>query len=936
MAMYNKQAPFVGKSRIRLVDGLVNVVDAASTNNEACWVSLEAPSGWGKTRVVQQLYERLAARQEKRYWPATILEASESGKGDVLSRRKRIYPKSTCFDREQGALPEFMWLGIACELRGGVASQVLLDDLQQLQDHAIYLEASWSALASFKEKRFPTLAQAKKTVTGVIEEAMSHGLGKIAENIANASVPGMGLVVKLGSLGIDKSKAHLKQNKLVNSCGSLSPSNDNSDLIEDTVAIIRKLAKPGLPMILFVEDLHKAPPIMETFIDNLVRLNASVVIITSTWPGEIERLDKLQKTLNETDIQQRFIRIQHDCDIANPCFPKGASLDALSQESLRAIIRAYYPKVEEETLNLLSARFNNPLPLELVCTLPINSESFSDGDLNLTVKEIENLPSNVEALYQELWNALPTPVQQALALSTTFIPEHRADWDNELLITTIKQWTQNSSHKVIANVLEQEQVPHGWTRSIETWLKRFNEPDQIYIARRRINDMFRPQTIDQLLKVLIAQLQNIELDISLHSKKDQHIAWLILSLHKKNLVEDHHLVLTAIRVLQEALLAFPAENKTLLELGGLLEQLVIEGDTFEWLAGRKVTAYTLVDCGKIQEGLTAFNALLEDEIKVLGSNSLACFSTRSDIAYLWSHYLGSPSGALHSYRSLLTDQTRVLGADARDTLTTRMDYINTLAECGKEEALFVHNEPFNAEEVLTLHGCLLDDLTRLLGPNDVLTFRSRTDMANWLAESGEIDKALTHYRQILVDQVSTLGADATTTLATRRNFAYWLEENRQFDEALMQYNTLLSAEILVEGHDAQSTLDTRRSILTLLCKTAKFEKAIEQSTTLLADEIRLLGADHPKTLETRGHIANLLGKAGQDEAAFEHYRCLLEDQFRILDSDSTSILNTLNEVSCLLVDTSLAGGALMDHYNAEFAHYESLYHDAMGIDISEI
>lgn len=152
----------------------------------------------------------------------------------------------------------------------------------------------------------------------------------------------------------------------------------------------------------------------------------------------------------------------------------------------------------------------------------------------------------------------------------------------------------------------------------------------------------------------------------------------------------------------------------------------------------------------------------------------------------------------------------------------------------------------------------------------------------------------------------------------------------------MQYNTLLSAEILVEGHDAQSTLDTRRSILTLLCKTAKFEKAIEQSTTLLADEIRLLGADHPKTLETRGHIANLLGKAGQDEAAFEHYRCLLEDQFRILDSDSTSILNTLNEVSCLLVDTSIAGGALMDHYNAEFAHYESLYHDAMGIDISEI
>jgi hypothetical protein len=63
MDRHSPQPPFVGESRIKLVDGLVLVLDEVETRCEARWVSLEAPSGWGKTRVAQELYARLAARE---------------------------------------------------------------------------------------------------------------------------------------------------------------------------------------------------------------------------------------------------------------------------------------------------------------------------------------------------------------------------------------------------------------------------------------------------------------------------------------------------------------------------------------------------------------------------------------------------------------------------------------------------------------------------------------------------------------------------------------------------------------------------------------------------------------------------------------------------------------------------------------------------------
>ena len=96
------QPPFVGDSRHRVVDGLVDILDEMNSTGEPRWVSLEAPSGWGKTRVVQEFYARLAARQSNHYWPETILGASDVHGFEVGDRRKRRCGPAIC---EKGAFP---------------------------------------------------------------------------------------------------------------------------------------------------------------------------------------------------------------------------------------------------------------------------------------------------------------------------------------------------------------------------------------------------------------------------------------------------------------------------------------------------------------------------------------------------------------------------------------------------------------------------------------------------------------------------------------------------------------------------------------------------------------------------------------------------------------------------------------------------------------
>jgi Tetratricopeptide repeat len=866
------QPPFVGESRTLLVDGLVSIYDQVIKSGEPRWVSFEAPSGWGKTRVVQEFYSRLASQQDKQYWPNTILDTLNIEKNHVAARRKRIFPDFNKIERVYGALPDFMWWGIACTERGVVASEVLLEDLEQLDTHKLYLEAAWAAHASFKEKYFPNLDLAKRGFSNALEESGAAGLAKTIEEIASTTVLGLGLLVKFVRWGIGSATRSIKKEKQLERSGSLAHSEKRDDLLEDAIAITIKLSQ-HIPTILFVEDFHLASPLTIQLIECLARSNAKVLIITASWPEQLNQHVTIQPLFKDTFIENRTWRVKNGEELPD-VFPANASLDALPQNALQDIILSYYPEVETETLDRLAKRFNNPLPLELVCSLPQHQRQFPN--LTLSTNEINRLPNTAKDIYQQIWNALNNETRQALTLATLGIPDGHSVWHKIMIQNAINQFEIIENKAAVASTFETAHLPKSWIRIIENWSQRLSEPDQLHLIRENIHDHFSDNEVNQFL-ILLAE--------EIGKQKFKHIdpaashrAWLMLTLHAKGLT-DGDTVFGAILFLQYMLHEFPRELPTRIWLGKNADKLGIEKNSTKMLQSRSYYAKALGESGQLVDAIEQYKDLLADQQRILGSDHLETLITRHSIAFLLGQS-GQVSDAIAQLKTLLADWQRILGSDHLETLNTRHSIASLLGESGQ------------VNDAIAQLKTLLADQQRILGADHPETLRTRNSIAYWLGQSGQVSDAIAQLKTLLADQQRILGADHPDTLRTRHNIASWLGESGQVNNAIAQLKTLLADRQRILGADHPDTLVTRNNMASWLGRSRQVANAIEQFKTLLTDQQRILGADHPDTLLTRGNMAVWLGEAGQLVDAIEQSKALLADQQRILGADHPDTLRT--------------------------------------------
>ena len=946
------EPPFVGESRRLLVDGLLNLFDQVAESQKARWVSLEAPSGWGKTRIAHELYKRLAARQQSDYWPSSILSANNISANDVSSRRKRTHPDPDYFKRSAGSLPDFMWWGLACEMRNtGEPSQSLLEDLQQLEVHAPYLEAAWSSQAAFADKRFPSLAAARSALLEITEEIAQEGVDKVVETLISQSIPCMGLLVSLGKWGVGKAKEKKHQSEMVSSAGALH-GQEAPDLLQDTVSTLSRLSRPGLPLVVFVEDLHRASSLTQELIERLVRTNASILIFSTTWPGTLMQVERFSKLIQDPVVADRVIRVQHDQALTD-MFPKGASLSELDQQALQSIVMSYYPKADPETTRLLAERYNNPLPLELVCTLSKYRKNFEDGALKLSKEEIETLPRKVERLYWELWEELPEAVQQVLALATLGIPKTDSTWHKPLINQAIMQWAEQENYDSVIQVLQDNHIPHGWARLVEVWLHKFNEPDQLNIAKEYLVDDFLGQSqvddfLESLAKTLSAEFKTLFEEGKEFFLDDQpmhqlmHKAWLVMSLHEEKYIDDAS-VLYAIRILQTGLEEQPLALGVLTAIGSFTENLCIKGMEFHtfnakqfygtalkvagdiaqaleilgslinnseyeflvshpsFLRARSEYVFCLAASGSINEALVKANELLADQIRVLGPDHPNVLTTRSNITTYLSQS-GSINEALVKASELLADQIRVLGVDHPDVLRTRSNISTYLSQSGSiNETLVKANE-------------LLVDQIRVLGVDHPDVLRTRSNISTWLGDSGLVNEGLVKANELLEDRMRVLGPDHPDVLLTRSNIIFWLSQLGAIDETLENANELLEDQLRVLGPNHPNVLITRGNIIFCLSELGVINEALVKANELLEDQIRVLGVDHPNVLLTRSNIASYLGQSGSFDEALANANELLEDQIRVLGPDHPDVLLTRSNIASYLgqsgsVDEALANAS---------------------------
>ena len=236
---------------------------------EPRWISLEAPPGWGKSRLGRELYAEIATAQRgPHYWPPEI-------PGD----RKIVHPNP--FAHVPDSLPDYLWWGISCTARDNIATNALRSDLAQFERHKEYVDDAIRARTSIRQHVVKTLAAAGRAIRN---QARLEATAKLLSTASGFSV-GLGLLTAAGESSYSMYQDRKARKRRRGFSGLIE---SKTDIVEDTTALLQSLTDTGFPLVILVEDLHYADGILIEALDMFMSSLTHVLLITTAWPEEID------------------------------------------------------------------------------------------------------------------------------------------------------------------------------------------------------------------------------------------------------------------------------------------------------------------------------------------------------------------------------------------------------------------------------------------------------------------------------------------------------------------------------------------------------------------------------------------------------------------------------------------------------------------------
>ena len=546
---------FLGESRRQLVHGLVGLFDDVLSNRQSHWVSLEAPSGWGKTRIGRELYAHLASSQEPpRYWPPVI--------DDPHLGRKATNPVRV--DREAGSLPEFLWWGIACSTRFGVPEDALRRDLAQLEAHSLFVEAAWRALVSVRKRISLTLVEARQRLA---EDGVLDLISAGVPEFLGVTLPPLGVAARLARWTVTEAKEAIAVRRTIGTHTGIEFV-DSFEIVEDTADLLSRLGLSGFPVVILIEDLHKADKALLALIDDLLRREGSLLVISTTLPDTMEADDALAGLLNRH--RERLHRVtEAGVDPPGKPFATGAGLFELEKDARSRILHAVYPKIEAATREAILSTYVNPWALELFSQIPkyqIGSHyRTTGGDLWLPMDERNRLPQRIEDLYKSIWDDLPWQIRFVLAIAHIIVPSHidsiegRGEyrWADSVLRNVIDRLGHPNAEQSLG-ALDEAPTAYAWIRRIDADLRAFAESPQGDIAEEYGYELLDEELHNPKSKILNALAQSL-LDPSREAALPDNSSRSVLALFSQGYVSDHNTVARAIDALLVSLQGYPRE-----------------------------------------------------------------------------------------------------------------------------------------------------------------------------------------------------------------------------------------------------------------------------------------------------------------------------------------------------------------------------------------
>lgn len=473
--------PFVGADRLALVDELFKVYGCLSESGPR-WVSLEATTGWGKTRIIQEFYRKLAASQEAPgYWPASIEDNLTLTDSALLDRRRSaLYPE--VFQVPDGAMPGWMWWGISCHRgTGGVRVQSIADELTQFAAHEDALNGAWKSNAKFRQ-RFG--ASVRKHGSTVGESAANEAVGQVA-GLASMAFPGLGMVVSLTLHAIMAAAEgrHAGGKDLLDATGGA-----RADLVDTLAPALAQIGRV-LPVVIVVENLHEADASLAALLGRLMRTEgAAILLLTSSWPDLLDQQDRPCSELLAAAPEGTLRRWQQPMVAGSP----DGHLTMMEEADRESLVGALLPAANSGVVAALARRYAIPLALEIVSALPATLGAVADGldPHDWTAK----LPNDLGALYRLAFLALSSATRERLMLAALAakpgggLPAEL--WDENLLSFAALAYADalSATAEPVRQAATVTTDVRGWVEHVDVALRRFLEPAQLDVAYDEAKD----------------------------------------------------------------------------------------------------------------------------------------------------------------------------------------------------------------------------------------------------------------------------------------------------------------------------------------------------------------------------------------------------------------------------------------------------------------
>ena len=381
-------SPFVGEARIKAVQTIVDSFKAVKEGASRI-ITVEGPMGFGKTRVVQEVYSKLASEFQgnPKYWPPYLTGNKDfSGElGRRLETRGLVSPSANSASSD--ATMEWIWWGLSCRREeSGAQIRALSSAQNQLLQHAERL--------SVKPKT------RKRDILYGVANVVMQGMKIVSSPIPDALDAAQGLAALLHDYSSQGSAS--QQNE------SRSEAERRAELAKGIAQKLRLISSKDLlntvPVIMVIDDAHWAGEDELLLLKELLAVdNGRILLIATAWP--------------EAD-QAGYFQYLKEFEDRNPNRSIRIDLERLGESEIATLIKDAAPKTEPQAVQDLAALSGgNPLVLNCILDLPIiKSDVAADGRIDTSPKEFGKMPPALKQYYQRMWKNLGEIERELLAV----------------------------------------------------------------------------------------------------------------------------------------------------------------------------------------------------------------------------------------------------------------------------------------------------------------------------------------------------------------------------------------------------------------------------------------------------------------------------------------------------------------------------------------